>query len=166
MHNCNNSRKHDCLCHVLLFCSLVSQIIFFASQSVKDGWQTHKYILHCSDCTLLHNKYFSTYKSKCCRLIARELKCLSSSLLRKTGGLLVVTQNILVPIINIFIFSSEFNKLPSGLISIAYFYCIFFPFFLLHFISLSWFHFIFFCLDVVISSFLIIIHMLRKTGGL
>ena len=88
MHNCNNSRKNDCLCHVLLFCSLISPVIFFVTQSGKDGRQTYKYILQCKACTLLHSKNVSTDKSKSCRLIARKLKRLSNSLFLKTGGTL------------------------------------------------------------------------------
>jgi len=117
MQNCNNSRKLHCRCHVLLFCSLVSQIILFFTQSGKDAWQTFKYILQCMVCTLLHNKNVSTDKGKC-RLIARKLKSVSKSLLRKTGGHLLVTQNRLMPIIDIFIFSSKFIEVPSAFISI------------------------------------------------
>lgn len=132
MHYCNNSRMHDCLCHVLLFCSLVSPIIFFVTHSGKDGRETYKYILQCMACTLLHN---STDKSKSCRLIAMKLKRLSNSVLRKTGGLLVVTQNRLIPL-STFSFSVQ-NSLNFTRLSflLRIFVLSFFPFFLLHFIS-------------------------------
>lgn len=158
-HNSNNSRKLHCRCHVLLFCSLVSQTIFFVTQSGKDGRQTFKYILQCMACILLHNKNVSTDKSKC-RLIARKLKSMSNWLFRKTRGHLLVTQNRLMPTINIFIFSSKFIKLRSAFISITYFRFIFFFPLSSGYISFlfSLFHSIFFSLTVVISSFLISFH--------